>query len=97
MSTDLVNLAELMSFEKRLKEIQRCADLEAFGDRPARVLALGTEAIGVMDESPEDFEIPSLGVVWWNVIRCELEGIIRDLDHVVGRLEDECDGSDRQS
>ena len=68
------------------------ADLNAFGDRPVRVLDLVTQAVEVMNESSGDFEIPGLGVVWWNQIRRDLDVTVRDLEHVIGRFED---GRDR--
>ena len=81
-----------MSFENRRKRVQMDADLKAFGDRPVRVLDLVTQAAEVMNESPADFEIPGLGVVWWDQIRRELNQAARNLEHVIGRLED---GRDR--
>ena len=76
-----------MSFEKRLASVQMDTDLKAFGDRPARVLALVTQAVEVMNESPEDFEIPGLGVVWWNQVRSDLDHAVRDLEHVIERTD----------
>ena len=74
-----------MTFEKRMKEIQMSTELQAFGDRPARVVELVNQAIAVMDESPEDFEIPGLGVVWWTYIRSKLERAGQNIEHVIER------------
>ena len=60
-------------------------ELQAFGDRPARILDLVNQAIAIMDESPEDFEIPGLGVVWWTMIRRELESAGQHIEHILDR------------
>ncbi len=72
-----------MSLEQRLKGADEAAALEASGDRPERVLDLVTQSIEVMNESPGDFELPGLGVVWWTMIRKNLDRTVQDIEHVM--------------
>ncbi len=72
------------NFAQRLRDAQdRTAAEGFFGDRPEKVLALLRDAASIMDGSPEDFDAPGLGRVWWTMARGMLGKVIEGVEHVV--------------